>query len=73
MLATKVVEGDIFRFDTEIITHFHDAVVHHWWAAEVKFDIFRSRMILEIIVDHDLVNESGVACPIIFRQRFLER
>ena len=70
MLAAEVVERDVFRFDTKVFTHLRDALVHDRRTTEVVLDIFRSRMIFQVIVNHDLVDKAYIAVPIVFGKRF---
>ena len=67
--TAEVVEADVFRFHTEIIEHLEYGGIHHRRAAEVVLDVFGSRVILQVVIQHDLMNEAGVARPVVFRQR----
>ena len=43
-LAAEIVEGDVFWFNTQIVQHFEDRLVHHRWSADVVLDVFGSRV-----------------------------
>jgi len=68
-LSAKIVECDILWFNTKIFTHFHDALIHHRWTAKVVLDVFRTWVVLEVIVNHDLMDEASQTGPVVLGQR----
>ena len=56
-LATEVVERDVFGFDSKVFTHLSHALIHDWRTTEVELDVFWSRVVVQVVVNHDLVNE----------------
>ena len=71
-LPTEVVIGNVFFLDTQIVEHLEHGRVHHRWAADVVLDVFRSGMVLQIVVVQHLMNEAGVTVPIVLGLRFGE-
>ena len=57
-LNTKVIEEDIFLFDTNIFEQINYGCVHHRGTADIKFTIFRSGVVFKIFIVQDLMNES---------------
>ena len=49
-LAAKVVEGDMFGLDTQVIQHLEDGRVHHRGPADVVLDIFRGLVVIQVVV-----------------------
>jgi hypothetical protein len=43
-LSAEVVEGNILLLDSQVVEHLEDCRVHHWWAADVIFNLFWRRM-----------------------------
>lgn len=70
--AAEVVVGDVFFFDPEIVQHLEYGCIHHRRTAQIVFDIFRGRVILQMIfVDH-VMNEPDVSLPVVFWLGFRE-
>src|SRR5690625_1902275 len=67
--AAKVVQHDVVVFNTQILEHLDTGGIHHGWAAEVVFTVFRSRMVLEIVLIKLIVDEAGHTLPVILRLR----
>lgn len=66
-LRSKIVEEDAFAFDAQVVQHREDCAGHHRGAAEVILAVLRILMLLEVIVKQHLMDEAGVAGPVIFR------
>ena len=60
-LAAEVVEGDVFRLDTEVFEHIDHRLVHHGWPTHVVLDILWRRMVFQVVVIQNVVNETRVA------------
>ena len=73
LLLAEVVEHDVLGLDTEIEEHVDDRLVHHRRSAHVVLDVLGRRMVLEVVVEHHLVDEAGVAGPLVLRQRVRQR
>ena len=69
MLSAKVVEVNIFCFHSKAVKHLKNSLIHHWWAAQIVVDILRGRVFFQVLIKKDHMNETGVACPVIFWQR----
>ena len=63
--ATEVVETDVFRGHTPIVAHLQHRLVHHGRAAEVKFDVLRRLVVLEVVVNHRVVDKSEEAVALV--------
>ena len=64
----KVVKQDVLTLDAEIVKKPHDRGVHHRWAAEIIFAIFRGWMIFQILLEEDFMNKSLRTLPIVLGQ-----
>jgi hypothetical protein len=67
-LPAEIVECDVLFFNPQVVKHLKDRGVHHWWATDVVLNVFRSGMIFQIVVVENLMDEPGVAVPVIFWQ-----
>ena len=65
-LASEVVEEDILFFNSEIGEHLDDRFVHHGRATDVVLAVFRRRVIFQVIVVENLMNEPGEPHPFVF-------
>ena len=71
-LSAKVIEMDIFLFHAETVQQIKDCLVHHRRAAYVKIDVLRCRVIFEILIIQHIVDKTGMAFPVVLRQRVRE-
>jgi len=46
----KIVKMNIFPLHTQIVEHFKDGFIHHGWTAKIIVNVFRGRMILQILI-----------------------
>ena len=69
-LAAEVVKSDVFGRHAEVVEHFHNSGEHHGRSAEVVFNFFRLGVVFQIVIQQNLVDEAGVAGPVVFRKRF---
>ena len=58
MLATEVIVHDGFGIDAEVVEHRDDGSRHRAGAAHVVLDILGSLVVLQIGVEHHLMNEA---------------
>src|SRR5690606_34801275 len=65
MLAAKVIEQNILRFDAQVGEHLDDRGVHHGRAAHVELAILGSRVALEVVLEQHVVDEAGRAVPVV--------
>ena len=63
----EIVKGDVALWYPQVVEHLEDRRIHHRRAAEVVLDVFRRRMILEIVCEDNLVDKSNITLPIVFR------
>ncbi len=64
-LSTKIVEQDILRLHSQAVQHLHASLEHERRTTEVVLDVLGCRMILQIVVINDLVDEPRVPCPVV--------
>ena len=57
----EVVEEDVLRLDAQCVQHTHARREHQWRAAEVLLDVLGRRMRRQVVLEHHLVDEAGVA------------
>ena len=65
--ATKIIVEDVFRCHAEVVEHADHRSAHRSGTAHVVFDVLGSRMVLEIGVEHHLMDKAsrvGDACCI---------
>ncbi len=68
VLAAEIVKEDIFGFDSEIIKHFEDGLVHHGRTTNVVFAVFGSGMVFEVFFEEDIMDEACIPGPFVFWQ-----
>lgn len=59
VLSTKVIVHYVFIWNTQVVKHLGDSRDHHRRAAQIVFDVFRTFVIFEIVLENHLVDESG--------------
>src|SRR5690554_6031750 len=73
MLASKVIQQDVFRLYSQILQHLDNCCVHHGWSTHVELAILRCRVILQVVLVKNVVNESLQTGPVILFQRIGQR
>src|SRR5690606_1900359 len=63
-LSLKTVESDILVRDTKILAHLLHRTVHQRRSAEIKLDIFGGFVMVEIVLDHTVVDKSNKTVPL---------
>src|SRR5690606_34325202 len=71
--SREFVQRDILVLDAQILEHLDDGGVHHGWTAHVKLAVLRRRMVLQIVFIDHVVDEAGLAGPVVFRLRIGQR
>ena len=71
--TAEVVEHDVFGFDPQIEEHVDAGLIHHGRPAHVVLAVLRRRVVFEVVVVKDLVNEARVSLPVVFRDWVTER
>lgn len=69
LAVLELIKGDVAFGDSEVGEHFRAGFDHHRRAAEVVFDRFRVGVLAQIFFQHDLVDEAGVAGPVVLGER----
>ena len=72
-LAAEVIVSNVFGFDTKVIPHFEDRLVHHRWATDVILDVFGCRMVFKVVLQQHLVDEALITGPVVRRKWFRQR
>jgi len=72
-LSRKRVEGDLVFGHAQFGEHLGAGLDHHGRAAQVELHRLGVRVILEILDQHQLVNEARVPAPVVFRLRARQR
>ncbi len=47
----KIIKMDILAFDSQVIKHFKNGLVHHGWSAEIIVNIFRSGVFTQVFIE----------------------
>ena len=71
-IIPQIIKRNTLRRDAEVVKHGENGGVHHRRSAEVILHLLRQIELAQVIVKQHLVNESRVAGPVIFGQRFGE-
>ena len=71
-LSAEVVERDLVRLYPDISQHVLYCRVHHRRTTHVELDLVDVRVVLQVVVVDDLVDEAGVAGPVVFGQGIRE-
>lgn len=69
----EFVVGDLLRWNPECFQHAGACLDHHGGAAKIVFDGGGIRVPGKMLLEHDLVNQSDVAGPVVLGQRSRER
>ena len=64
------LEHDVFALDPKVREHLDDGVIHHGRPTDVVLAVLRRRVVLEVVVVQDLVDEASHARPIVFLEGF---
>src|SRR5690606_37892262 len=70
--SAEVVEEDILFVYAQVIQHLHAGLEHERWTAEVVLTLLRRRMVLEVLLIEDLVDEALEPRPVVLRQGIAE-
>ena len=66
---SEIIEKEHIARHTKVLQHTFHCIGHRPRAAHIVFYIFRSIVILQIVVIDHLVDKAHIACPVIFRLR----
>lgn len=80
LLTSEVVEANVFIWNTKILAHFLNGLVHQWRTTEVQFNVFWAFVVIQVLINHTVVDEAHKAIPfcidillylpVVFFQRF---
>ena len=65
-LCTEIVVHDVLFRDAQTVEHFGHRGGHHRRTAEIVFDILGRFVILQVVVENHLMDETDVALPVVF-------
>ena len=57
-LSSEIVKANVLVGNSKVLTHFLNGLVHEWWSTEVEFDVLWSLVMIQIIIDDHLMDES---------------
>ena len=66
-LSAKVIEHQVLSRNTEVVEHLLNSLRHRAGTTHVVFNIFGSLVVFQIIIEHDLMDKSHIAAPIVVR------
>ena len=65
-LCTEIVVHDVLFRDAQTVEHLGHRGGHHRRTAEIVFDILGRFVILQVVVENHLMDETDVALPVVF-------
>src|SRR3972149_10815313 len=63
--TTKVIEQNVLPLHAEILEHLHAGHQHRRRPAQVILDIFRRPVPREVVLEHHLMDETGIPGPVV--------
>ena len=69
----EFVVRDLLGRDADFLKHPGACLDHHGWTAQIVFHRLRVRVFGEVVFKHRVVDEAGITCPVVLRQRRGER
>src|SRR5574344_1569476 len=71
--TAEIIQQYVLILDTQILEHLDDSRIHHRRATHIKLALFGGLMIPQVVFVEDVVDEAGIALPVILGLRIAQR